>query len=177
MPAIVVRITCILCIKANCTNENKVLISSLEVLGKSDKFCRKKCKKNKRTELAFQLSFFFLSLSFSLLSSLIGAPGIFLYRPVCFLPWAQIYPSLVLFFFFHISFSFFWFLRIFFVVLFGRAKECAALGLIIPSKGTGGELRLRNSLWPDFRNSWPRKTRRDLPSDLDCFWITDISND
>lgn len=136
-----------------------------------------KCKKDVQNSLS---GYLFFSLSFSLLSSLIGASCIFFYRLLYFLLRAHSGPILlsvdILLFFFYISFSFFWFLRIFLVVLFGRAKECAALGLITPSKGTGGELRLRNSLWPDFWNSWPRETRCGLPPELDCSWITDISN-
>lgn len=46
----IVMATYLLCIKANCTNEikkiQKVLIPSLEVLGKLDKSCRMKCKKS-----------------------------------------------------------------------------------------------------------------------------------
>lgn len=126
--------------------------------GKSDKSCRMRRKKGVQNSLPGFL-LFFTPLSFSLLSSLIGAPCIFFYRLLHFLlrAFAQGLSVDILLFFFYISFSFFSFLRTLLVVLFGRAKECAALGLITPSRGTegerGGELRLRNSLWPDFWNS------------------------
>lgn len=143
-----------------------------------------KCKKSVQNSLSNSLFFFSLSLflscrvssarlaSSSITSLLLSPTGSI--RPILFSVDILFF---FFFFFFYISFSFFWFLRILvLMVLFGRAKECAAFGLITPSKGTGRELRLRNSLWPDFWNSWPRETHHDLPSDLDCFWITDISN-
>lgn len=57
-----------------------------------------------------------------------------------------------------------------------RERMRSAPGLITPSKKTRRELRLRNSVRPDFWDSWPRETHRDLPRYLDCSWITDISN-
>lgn len=127
--------------KTNCANKSTrgLNILSPEVLGKSDKFCRMRCKKGVQNSLPGSL---FFSLPFSPLSSPIGAPCIFFYRLLYFLLRARSGPILlsvdIRLFFFYISFSFFWFLRILLVVLFGRAKECAALGLITPSEGTGG---------------------------------------
>jgi len=49
------------------------------------------------------------------------------------------------------------------MVLFGPHERMRCARPNNPfERDEGEELRLRNSLWPDFWDSWPRETHRDL---------------